>query len=193
MSSTNRSSSRDTHVSDYYVTPVPAIACFLNKFLTIEPMSFHNVNILDPCAGGDTCHGMSYPSAFKIIGSKNKIDTLDIRDNSLADLKTNYLLWKPEKIYNVIITNPPFNLALEIIQKALSDVSDNGWVIMLLRLNFFESKKRKSFFDEHMPFYTFVHHERMSFMDNGTTDSIAYMHACWSKNIKPEFTKLYII
>jgi hypothetical protein len=45
---------------------------------------------------------------------------------------------------------------------------------MLLRLNFFGSKDRKPFWEEHMPEYCFVHHRRMSFIDKGGTDSIEY-------------------
>jgi len=48
---------------------------------------------------------------------------------------------------------------------------------MLLRLNYFGGKKRKKFWDENMPKYVFVHNRRMSFAEDGKTDSIEYMHA----------------
>ncbi len=64
---------------------------------------------------------------------------------------------------------------------------------MLLRLNFFESKKRKEFFDKHMPEYSIVHHKRISFTPDGKTDSICYQHCIWRKNYNPEYAKLKVI
>lgn len=192
MSSTNRSNARNYHISDYYVTPVDEIVNFLNEFRKIEP-DIYNMKILDSCAGGDSKHPMSYPEAFYNIKYKNKIHTIDIREDSLADEKADYLKTKLTYQPDIIISNPPFSLAMEFIEKSLQDVKNGGWVIYLLRLNFLESKKRKEFFDKHMPAYLFVHHARMSFTDNGTTDSVAYCHMCWKKGYNPEFAKIKII
>lgn len=102
------------------------------------------------------------------------------------------------------------NCAIPIIEKALDDVAENGYVIMLLRLNFFGSKERKPFFDKYIPEWCFVHHARIGFTDKkdesgyvlfdkngqtkrGSTDSIEYMHAVWRKGYKPEYTKLVVI
>ena len=109
------------------------------------------------------------------------------REDSRAIIKGDYLKIDCKTGYNngydIIITNPLFSLALEIIKKAIEDVKDGGYVIMLLRLNFFGSKKRYQFWQENMPKYIFVHSERMSFTDDGETDSIEYMHAIWQKRI----------
>jgi hypothetical protein len=191
MSSTNRSDSRDYHISDYYITPIEVIKEFLNKFIEIEGKYIFKA-VLDPCAGGDVNHPMSYPSALELFGIKGNIDTVDIREDSLAQLKADYLKLNIEKQkYNVIITNPPFNYALEIIEKALNDVTEDGFVIMLLRLNFLGSKKRKPFWDANPPKYIFVHSKRISFFGN-TTDSIEYAHFVWQKNNKNP-TQLFII
>ncbi len=192
MSSTNRSKARDCHVSDYYITPVDEIVKFLNEFKKIEP-NIYNMKILDPCAGGDSKHPMSYPKAFYKIIYKNKIHTIDIREDSLAEEKADYLKTKLTYQPDMIISNPPFSLAIEFIEKSLCDVRDEGWVIYLLRLNFLESKKRKEFFDKYMPAYIYVHHVRMSFSDSGGTDSIAYCHMAWRKGYYPEFSQLKII
>ena len=92
----------------------------------------------------------------------------------------------------MIITNPPFNLALPIIEKALDILPIGGYCIMLLRLNFFGSKARKKFFETHMPIETYVHHKRISFA-KGTTDSVEYMHCVWKKGDYPPYTKLFLI
>ncbi|MEW8963206.1 hypothetical protein [Paraclostridium dentum] len=191
MSSTNRSRARDTHISDYYVTPIEEIEKFLGTFLKIEIID-KDIKILDPAAGGDKIHKMSYVEALNKFGFNN-IDTIDIRKDSLAQYKQDYLTTNCKNKYNMIITNPPFSLAMNFIQKALDDVKDNGWVIMLLRLNFFGGKQRFTFWQHNMPKYCFVHHKRMSFTDDGKTDSIEYCHMVWQKGYKSGFTQLKVI
>lgn len=191
MSSTNRSNSRDEHIADYYNTPMDSIIGFIKEFNTYEPNVFSGA-ILDPCAGGDKQHLMSYPESIQKSGWFN-IDTIDIRPDSFAKIKGDYLHIDCKNKYNMIITNPPFIIALDVINKALDDVKEDGWVIMLLRLNFFEGKARKEFWDKNMPIYSFVHHKRMSFTDDGKTDSVAYQHCCWKKGYNPEFVQLKII
>ena len=196
MSSTNRGNSRDFHIADYYVTPIKSIVDFLMEFFDDNPnLDFNGKVILDPCAGGDSKHPMSYPEAIKKWDFTNKpiIKTIDLRQDSLAELKANYLFTQLDYKPDVIITNPPFMTAREIIGKALNDVKDGGLVIMLLRLNFFGSKARFSFWEKNMPAFCYVHNERIGFTDNGTTDSIEYMHAVWIKGEKPKFTKLRVI
>lgn len=194
MSSTNRSSARDSHVADYYVTPVKNINDFIVNFHK-DYGSLGNL-LLDPCAGGDTINPMSYPTALMNNGY-NTIETLDLRSDSLANLPdTDYLKTDISTIMSqpdCIITNPPFNIALEIINKALLDVSIGGYVVMLLRLNFFGSKGRKPFWTHNLPMCCYVHSERMRFLNTGGTDSIEYMHCVWKKDISFNSTELRII
>ncbi len=199
MSSTNRSDARDSHVSDYYVTPQEPIINMLTQLHKFEETKDYVLTpsdylFLDPCAGGDSLNKMSYPEALKKLGCPEKnIKTIDIREDSLAGHKsTNYLTFKLPRSPHCIITNPPFNLAKEIILKALQDVEEGGLVIMLLRLNFFGSNDRKQFWENNMPLYTFVHRKRISFT-KGSTDSIEYMHCVWKADIKQNFTRLEII
>ena len=193
MSSTNRSLSRDIHGSDYYVTPIDQIEIFLNQLLKYEPEILEG-KILDPCAGGDQVNEMSYPTALCNFGVDIKnIDTIDIRSNSRSRLKQNYLTYNALEKPKLIITNPPFNIAMNIIEKSLKDVSENGFVIMLLRLNFFGGKSRKKFWDKNMPKYTFVHHKRMSFTEDKKTDSIEYAHFVWQKGLNPDFSMIKVI
>jgi type I restriction-modification system DNA methylase subunit len=144
--------------------------------------------------GGDSQHEMSYPAALKSLGIlENNITTIDIREDSLADIKGDYLKLIPSLKYDCVITNPPFNIAKEIIEKALTEVKDGGFVIMLLRLNFFGGKLRKDMWDKQLPKYAFVHNRRISFTEHGGTDSIEYMHCVWQKGYYPSFTSLKVI
>lgn len=199
MSSTNRGYER--HVTDYYVTPLEPIKEFISEWFTdIESETDYNfvadrpdrVKWLDPCAGGDTKRGMSYPTVIRGAFDPSVLDTMDIREDSLSDIKGDYLN-TPMRGYDVIITNPPFYLAKEIIEKALNEVNEGGYVVMLLRLNFLGSKARKQFFETYPPEAIYVHHKRMSFTEDNKTDSVEYAHMVWRKGHTPEFTKLKII
>jgi hypothetical protein len=201
MSSTNRSNARDTHISDYYVTPIAPIWQVIEqlkqnnntKHLFNDDKFNKNLNILDPCAGGDKINPMSYPYALnKYMINSNQLTTLDIREDSLSSIKGNYLTMEFDKKFDLIITNPPFNIAIDVIRKSFEVANDGGIIIMLLRLNFFGTKERKPFFDNNMPVHTFVHHKRISFL-KGATDSIEYMHTVWIKGINQNHTILTLI
>ena len=197
MSSTNRHNAEKRHIADYYVTPVKDIITFLGALDEEVSLDIWDKTILDPCAGGDLSHDMSYPKALReyyaIPDDWNGIKTIDIREDSLAETKCNYIETKLDYKPFLIISNPPFNQAMEFIKKALDDVEDGGYVAMLLRLNFLETKTRKDFFDNYMPTWIFVHHKRMSFTDAGGTDSVAYCHMVWKKNDYPKFAKIRVI
>jgi len=204
MSSTNRG--YDRHVADYYVTPLKPIEEFLSAFLTEEKLDRPDRMFwLDPCAGGDEHNPMSYPTVLEKV--TENIATLDIREDSRAEVKADYLSkdFSKEK-FDVIITNPPFALAKQIIEKALKDVIPGGYVIMLLRLNYFGSADRKKFFEENMPKYCFIHHKRISFitehmkqqrklagLPNLSSDSIEYAHFVWQKGYTENFTKTFLL
>ena len=202
MSSTNRSNARDSHVSDYYVTPSKPILDLFEALKQSECCDLFSADgnlhwwyrYLDPCAGGDADNEMSYPKVIHDLGVDNAfITTIDLRENSKAGIKADFLDLTCDKgKHKVVITNPPFNIAEDIIKKSFEFVEDGGYIIMLLRLNFFGSKKRKEFWKNNMPILTFVHRERISFT-NGQTDSIEYMHCVWKKGVAQNYTKLTII
>lgn len=210
MSSTNRAAVRNPQ--DYYVTPQWAILDLLDALCADAgpELGFDIANtgliVLDPCAGGDAGHGMAYPEAIAKHGKLNvqSLITLDIREDSLALHKADYLYFALGTFTpDIIITNPPFNLALPIIQKALRDVRTGGLVVMLQRLNFFGSEERSTWMKSHMPALTYVHAKRLRFHDKGavspktgkplTGDSIEYAHFVWQRGNHPRFSKTRII
>jgi hypothetical protein len=138
---------------------------------------------------------MSYPAVIiKAIGTpKENVKTIDIREDSRAEKKGNFLEMNFTEEYDIVITNPPFNLAQEIIEKSLSVTQEGGYVIMLLRLNFLGSKARKPFWEKYPPKYIYVHHKRISFKEDGGTDSIEYAHFVWQKGQSPKQALLRVI
>ena len=175
------------HQFDYYVTPQSEI----EKFIKTSNFDFATASILDPAAGGDDSHEMSYPAVIKKLFGRN-IDTIDIREDSRAAIKQDYLSTDCRNKYDIIITNPPWCLAMEFIKKAIEEVKENGVVIMLLRLNFLGSRERNEWLKANMPHEIYVHAKRMSFVDKGGTDSIEYAHFVWKKGNHGK-TKLYLL
>ncbi len=190
MSSTARGYER--HKSDYYVTPIPEIESFLQAYEA--RIGRLEGPILDPCAGGDANNPMSYPEALKRQGYGH-VETADLRPESLAEFTEDFLLETSRQgINRTIITNPPFNLAFEMLQKAFQCLQPGGRVIFLLRLNFLGSEKRKQWLQANPPEAIFVHSKRMSFTSDGKADSIEYAHFVWRKSTSPvKYSKLYVI
>lgn len=129
---------------------------------------------------------MSYPKAIRqVYGDGPIIDTIDIREDSPAAMHGDFLEFEPDprERPDIIITNPPFGLALPIIKHSLSIVKAGGFVVMLQRLNFFGSKARKPFWDSTMCQSHYVHHERLGFIPGrpSETDSIEYAHYVWAQ------------
>lgn len=192
MSSTNRNTTRNAN--DYYITPQDHIKLFWSNWLSNhKDFNTMDVQVLDPSAGGDEKYDMSYPTVLQ-PSIQDNIYTMDIREDSKAlhigNYLTSQLMWKPD----LIITNPPFNLAMEFINKAIKDITDDGYVIMLLRLNFLGSLKRWGFLQHNMPTEIYVHSKRMSFDPTSSkTDSIEYAHFVWRKSNPEGCSKTYLI
>jgi hypothetical protein len=83
-------------------------------------------------------------------------------------------LGAPMAPVDLIITNPPFSIALEFLQKSLTEAQ---CVCYLLRLSFLGSKGRKPFWRENTPTHQMVI-DRPSFTGNGT-DNSEYAWFCW--------------
>ena len=167
------------------------------------------MNVLDPCAGGDEENLMSYPEALRqsnVISTETKITTIDLRKDSRAEIKANFLDWPcTSKTFDLVISNPPFTLADKFINK--STELSYKYVVMLQRLNFFGSNMRFNFFRKHMPRWCYVNSERISFStpllekylkEHGMTskksqDSIEYAHFVWDVNYRPKHTLLRVI
>lgn len=209
MSSTGRSDARKGHEFDYYKTPEWIIEEFFNAMKSIEAnaLTSHTLfeeletmhseyGLLDPCAGGQFFDGeasMAYPAFILSMGNCGEIHTMDIREDSPAEIHCDFLNTDLDRKYGVVISNPPYTLAQEFITKALECTVDNGYVVMLLRIGFFGSAKRKKWFKAHMPEFTILHHKRPSFSNDGKTDSDYYAHFVWRKGYHPKESRLILV
>jgi hypothetical protein len=95
--------------------------------------------------------------------------------------------------YDIVIKNPPFWIAQQIIENSLKVCKEWWYVIMLLRLNYIWSQARQEFWTSNPPYAIYAHNKRMSFTDDKKTDSIEYAHFVRKKWTKPEHAKFYIL
>ena len=193
MSSTNRGG--DRNAQDYYITPRPVIKTLLENLVDDGLIDVNTrLRWLDPCCGGDELNKASYPTVINEMFNNPNLCTVDIREDSHAILKGSFL--EMDEKFNspdIVISNPPFYLAIDFIKKSLEAVQPGGLVILLLRLNYIGSIGRFEFFKNNMPSYMYVHHKRMSFRPDGKTDSIEYAHFVWRKGNNPTFAQTKLI
>ena len=159
MSSTNRGSVR--RPVDHYATPWEA-------FSVILPWLPKNIHFHDPAAGDGRLIRWLRESGRDATGSDlfPQITGNDVYPETPVD----YLKDTVSKRFT--ITNPPFGLAQEFCDHALKNSLE---VMMLLRLNFLGSQKRKEWWKLHEPDCIFVLSARPDFTGDGG-DSCEY---CW--------------
>jgi len=159
MSATFRGSVREPR--DFYPTPLEA-------FTPLLPYLPKDVTIWEPACGDGRLVAAMNEYGLRAIGS-------DINDSFATD----FLAAKSS--YSCIVTNPPFSLAFEFMDHAVSHV---GEVFLLLRLNFLASKKRRAWFQAHEPSALFILSQRPSFTGDGKTDATDYAWFYWGNRHK---------
>lgn len=78
---------------------------------------------------------------------------------------------------DVIISNPPFSLAQEFLEKAIGELEPGGMLVFLLRVNYLGSQKRYDSLwqqDRYKPRQIITLVQRPSFTGDGATDSTEY-------------------
>ena len=185
MSSKNRGAI--VQKDEYYYTPIETIRDFWLKFAGGMMVMG---NVLDPCAGGDINRPCAYPYALSEFDYTDSFDTIDIREDSRANVIMDYFESTAKTTYDLIISNPPFSLFESFVIRGLLDVREGGYVIFLLRLGASGGQKRaENFWKHYPPKSIYVHSKRPSFIKGGT-DSAEYAHYVWQRGYKGD-TKFY--
>jgi hypothetical protein len=78
----------------------------------------------------------------------------------------------------LIITNPPYKLALEFAEACLAVAGQRGVVALFLRIGFIASLRRSAFHREH-PSDVFILAKRPSFTGDGKSDACEYAWFCF--------------
>ena len=150
--------------NDYYATPFNATEALLNA-LNESGDTLSGDLILEPSAGEG-----HIVKVLKDFYPYNEIVANDIayRSSRLGiDVNggINFLNYEPHRKYDTIITNPPFALAQEFIEKALT--LTNRRVIMFAKIQLLEGDKRRKMFDNSPLKYVYVFSKRVNPLRNG--------------------------
>ena len=153
--------------SDFYATDPKAVHKLLLKY------SINGSEILEPCIG----NGNIADAIKDFYNNKGlNITGVDIVDRGYPNtIVHDYLTWKTDKKFDCIITNPPYSLAKEFVEKSMTLLNDgydedgypNGQLIMFLKIQFLEGAKRKELFEKYPPKYIYVFRNRMATWNNG--------------------------
>jgi hypothetical protein len=176
MSATGRGGARS--FADFYQTP----SWVVRRLFEVLHLPERPMDWIDPCAGRgallravDACRpGIRWHAVE--LRPECEAD-LRAASTSLVDLRVgeDYLRTAPAT-YDVAIMNPPFNLAERFIVKARSEAA---CVIVLERLNFLASSRRRALLARDIP-DVYVLPERPSFTGAGT-DATDYAWLVWHK------------
>ena len=185
MSATNRGSTR--HKDDFYETPgwctealMPHLECYL--------MGKAKPQFLEPAAGS----GAVMRVVDNYFDPGDRLHGIDINPRMRGVKAGDFLQIPPVPEYDVIITNPPYSLALEFVQRALEWRRDEYSIVaMLLRVNFLGSRKRAKWLRDHPP-RLHVTPRRPCFTGDGKTDATEYAWFVWKEPF-PEFSEIVIL
>jgi hypothetical protein len=140
VSATNRGTKR--RAGDFYETPA-----WLTRLL-LAHVDLPGGTWLEPAAGNGAIIRAVNSGRFDIDWH-----SVEIRKNAVPTADellhpADFLTWTPPRHYDLIISNPPYDLAQPFIEKSLTMAP---LVVMLLRLNYLASKKRCEFFQHRAP------------------------------------------
>jgi hypothetical protein len=138
VSSTNRGSQR--MADDFYATPAWTTRAILRR-LGREPSY-----VLEPTAGKGAivrelrAHWRSsYIVAVELDADRcEQLISAGANSSNWRD----FIEWEPDRSFDLAISNPPFEIAMPVIEKCLRISRET---VMLLRLNFLGSQERASF------------------------------------------------
>lgn len=152
------STTRDRVDNDFYATPRNAIEAILNEVKL-------DGSILEPAAGqGHISKVLKEYYPYSEIVSTDLIQREE-RFGIPIQGGVDFLTHEFHRKFDNIITNPPFNLAQEFIEKALELSNDK--VIMFAKIQLLEGNKRRELFDNTPLKYVYVFSKRVNPLRNG--------------------------
>ncbi|MBD5534614.1 MAG: class I SAM-dependent methyltransferase [Lachnospiraceae bacterium] len=152
------STTRERVKDDFYATPTSAVEAILNE-ISLEG------SILEPAAGQG-----HISKVLKTYYPNSEIVSTDLvqREGKFGipiQGDVNFLTYEFDRKFDNIITNPPFNLSKEFIERALS--LSNKKVIIFAKIQLLEGNNRRMLFDNSPLKYVYVFTKRVNPLRNG--------------------------
>lgn len=153
------SPTRERAKNDFYATPFEATNAILRR------VNLHG-SILEPAAGQGHISKLlkeRYPES-EIVST----DLVAREDKFGVGIQSgiDFLTHDYGRKFDNVITNPPFSLAQEFIEKALSVANEK--VVIFAKIQLLEGEKRREMFNKHPPKYVYVFTKRQSPLNNGS-------------------------
>jgi len=147
---------RERVKDDYYATPPEATRVLLDNFGLNDCFT-----IYEPACG----EGHISEVLKKFYPDKH-IHSTDLINRGYGVGNINFLELNSGKKWDCIITNPPFKLSQEFIEKGLKLA--NKYVIMFAKIQLLEGVARRKLFDKFPPKYIYVFTDRVNPLRNGS-------------------------
>lgn len=175
----------ERHPDDAYMTPDWCVQLALDNI----PLRTEGP-ILEPCAGtGAFVRALraKYPSRGIRAIDLNPAFAPSLRPWTpvveIADFREWAIEYRrqmgPKIGPGLIITNPPFSLAREILDAAFLVATPTTQIVMLLRLSFLESEARRAWWQKHPVDAVYALSKRPSFTNDGKTLGQAFGFFVW--------------
>lgn len=165
----------DRAARDFYATPPEAV----EQLLELETFDKH---IMEPSCG------MGHIS--KVLEAHGHIvDSRDIEHRDFGRGGMDFLKCEEKDLDTDLITNPPYSMAQEFVEKAMEVVGEGHKVAMFLKLTFLEGKNRRKMFERYPPKVVYVSTSRLSCGKNGVEwmpSCICYAWFVWQKGFHGE-------
>jgi len=161
--------------NDFYATNPIALKLFLSKF-----GSKLNKNVWECACGQGHLSKELAREGYNVYSS-------DLIDRGFGDTKN--FLQSTKSFKGDILTNPPFKLAEQFIEKGMELIPNGNHLILFLKIQFLEGQRRYKLFKKFPPKYVYVHSSRQQCSKdadfehlNATTQFYAWY--VWEKGYK---------
>lgn len=143
--------------NDFYATNPKAVRMLMSKY------KFNDGTFLEPCVGNG-----NIAEVIKEEYPNSKLVAIDIVNRGYKNtIINNFITYDFKEKFDNIITNPPYSLAQEFIEKGLKILNNDGKMAMFLKIQFLEGVKRIDMFKKYPPKYIYVFSKRMATWNNG--------------------------
>jgi hypothetical protein len=157
-------------VTDKHYTTPELAAAIIEKLVHYGDL-YGTAKVLDPCVG---LGAFSDAVLSRFQGTVPEVTTVDIDEDVIADIHGDFLSTQFEGKFDLIVSNVPFSLTSEFIERAVELCEPTGCIAFLMLLQFLGSSSRKELFDRYPVASVDVIRPRPSFAADGSTDAREY-------------------